>query len=193
MKKIIYLLIPVILIVGFYVLGTNKDNYLQAVTQKQKERLHFLEHSAQSPVKDSKNFKHAGFFPINQKYKTTGKVTQNLKNQQFAIEMSSGKSETYLYYGDVNFELDNKKFTLVLFQHLENTNEFLLPFADLSNTKSTYGAGRYLPIQYNGGDNIELDFNLATNPYCAYNHDYSCPIPPKSNQLNIEILAGEKY
>ncbi len=41
-------------------------------------------------------------------------------------------------------------------------------------------------------DLIELDFNLAYFPYCAYNDKYTCPIPPKENALNIEIRAGEK-
>jgi uncharacterized protein (DUF1684 family) len=37
-----------------------------------------------------------------------------------------------------------------------------------------------------------LDFNRAYNPYCAYNENYSCPIPPRENRLPIAITAGEK-
>jgi uncharacterized protein (DUF1684 family) len=37
-----------------------------------------------------------------------------------------------------------------------------------------------------------IDFNLAYNPFCVYNDDYSCPIPPKENYLDIAIKAGEK-
>jgi uncharacterized protein (DUF1684 family) len=43
------------------------------------------------------------------------------------------------------------------------------------------GNGRYL-----------LDFNRAYNPYCAYNDDWRCPLPPTENWLTVAIRAGEK-
>jgi hypothetical protein len=39
---------------------------------------------------------------------------------------------------------------------------------------------------------MEIDFNYAYNPYCAYNEDYSCPLPPRENWLKVAIRAGEK-
>ena len=41
-------------------------------------------------------------------------------------------------------------------------------------------------------EELELDFNLAYNPYCAYNHDYSCPKPPAENRLTVPVAAGEQ-
>ena len=43
-----------------------------------------------------------------------------------------------------------------------------------------------------GGRKVELDFNRAYNPYCAYNADWTCPIPPDENTLAVPIEAGEK-
>jgi len=37
-----------------------------------------------------------------------------------------------------------------------------------------------------------VDFNYAYNPYCAYNPQWSCPIPPPENRLAVPIEAGEK-
>ena len=37
-----------------------------------------------------------------------------------------------------------------------------------------------------------VDFNYAYNPYCAYNPNWSCTIPPSENRLNVAIDAGEK-
>jgi uncharacterized protein (DUF1684 family) len=37
-----------------------------------------------------------------------------------------------------------------------------------------------------------VDFNLAYNPYCAYNELWSCPITPAENRLKVPIQAGEK-
>src|SRR3990172_547274 len=36
-----------------------------------------------------------------------------------------------------------------------------------------------------------VDFNLAYNPYCAYNEAWSCPITPAENRLKLPIRAGE--
>ena len=39
---------------------------------------------------------------------------------------------------------------------------------------------------------VVVDLNYAYNPYCAYNPDWSCPIPPGENWLAVPIRAGEK-
>ena len=52
--------------------------------------------------------------------------------------------------------------------------------------------GRYLDVKIHRENEFELDFNLAYNPYCAYNDNYQCPIPPPENFLNTKIEAGEK-
>jgi uncharacterized protein (DUF1684 family) len=64
-------------------------------------------------------------------------------------------------------------------------------FSDATSGVETYGAGRYLELEPLGGNQFLVDFNLAYNPWCAYSPDFSCPIPPKENRLNIPIKAGE--
>jgi len=39
---------------------------------------------------------------------------------------------------------------------------------------------------------VELDFNKAYNPPCAYNPYTTCPLPAPGNRLRLEIPAGEK-
>jgi hypothetical protein len=67
-----------------------------------------------------------------------------------------------------------------------------VPFADATSGTETYGAGRYLELEHHHGDLYHVDFNLAYNPWCAYSPNYSCPIPPKENRLQVPIRAGEK-
>ncbi|MCA9982404.1 MAG: DUF1684 domain-containing protein [Anaerolineales bacterium] len=43
-----------------------------------------------------------------------------------------------------------------------------------------------------GENMVEVDFNFAYNPYCAYSERYSCPLPPRENWLTVPIRAGEK-
>jgi len=68
---------------------------------------------------------------------------------------------------------------------------FFLPFVDANAGTETYPAGRYLDLQPNSDGTFVVDFNLAYNPYCAYNALYVCPITPSENRIDIAIRAGE--
>jgi uncharacterized protein (DUF1684 family) len=67
-----------------------------------------------------------------------------------------------------------------------------LPFSDLTCGKESYIGGRYIDLKIPTSDTILIDFNTAYNPYCAYNHKYSCPIVPLENDLPVAINAGVK-
>jgi uncharacterized protein (DUF1684 family) len=69
---------------------------------------------------------------------------------------------------------------------------YFLPFADATSPQETYGAGRYLEPEEVSPGILHVDFNLAYNPFCAYNERWSCPIPPHENRLKVRIEAGEK-
>jgi uncharacterized protein (DUF1684 family) len=71
-------------------------------------------------------------------------------------------------------------------------NYLFLPFKDHTNGNGSYGGGRYLDMEVPKGNEVEIDFNLCYNPYCAYADIFSCPIPPDENHLEVEILAGVK-
>ena len=71
-------------------------------------------------------------------------------------------------------------------------NYLLICFTDETNGNETFANGRYIDIEIPKTDEIELDFNLAYNPYCVYSGNYTCPIPPKENYLNTKMEAGEK-
>lgn len=94
----------------------------------------------------------------------------------------------------MEFGLGDSRFQLTVFKSAEDpfTRSLFVPFSDQTSGSETYGSGRYLDIEEQGGDSYELDFNLAYNPYCAYNEEYTCPIPPKENRLPVRIAAGEK-
>ena len=81
---------------------------------------------------------------------------------------------------------------MTLYQNVEQPDYLFLPFKDLTNGKKSYGAGRYLDFKLADLKEPIIDFNLAYNPYCAYNKDFSCPIPPRENHLAIALPAGEK-
>jgi hypothetical protein len=75
----------------------------------------------------------------------------------------------------------------------EGEEDLFLIFADRTNGKETYGAGRFLYAPRPGADDrTVVDFNKAYNPPCAFTPFATCPLPPPQNRLPIAIEAGEK-
>ena len=66
-----------------------------------------------------------------------------------------------------------------------------VPFRDATSGGDSYGAGRYLRVVPEGDDTV-VDFNRATNPWCAYSPYYNCVLPPAENVLDSAIRAGER-
>jgi uncharacterized protein (DUF1684 family) len=116
----------------------------------------------------------------------------------FTMPTTTDRLPVYVQYGLVSFNLNGQEFNMPIFQNqsLVLTEEYedylFFPFTDLSNGFESYGGGRYIDLRLPNSDEIRIDFNKSYNPYCAYNGKYSCPIPPRSNDMNIEINAGVK-
>jgi uncharacterized protein (DUF1684 family) len=69
---------------------------------------------------------------------------------------------------------------------------FEMPYKDLTSSNDTYGGGRFIDVLMPENGTVVIDFNKSYNPYCAYNHKYSCPIPPEENFLEVRVTAGVK-
>lgn len=74
-----------------------------------------------------------------------------------------------------------------------------VPFRDGTNGQTTYGAGRYLLDTAKSADlgtdsagRLILDFNFATQPSCAFDARWACPLAPPENRLDRPIEAGER-
>ena len=105
------------------------------------------------------------------------------------LQTSDGQERVYTAAGTVEFEVGEELTTLTLYS--TGHPGFFVPFRDATSGSGTYGAGRYLDIEEPVNGVVEIDFNLAYNPYCAYNEAYSCPLPPIANWLKVPIEAGE--
>ena len=116
----------------------------------------------------------------------------------FKMKTTGARLPEYVKYGELTFTIDGKPFKLNLYQNIDLTQKegyedyLFLPFSDLTCGKQSYIGGRYIDMRIPKTNTVTIDFNKAYNPYCAYNHKYSCPIVPLENDLNIEVLAGVK-
>ena len=74
----------------------------------------------------------------------------------------------------------------------EGDGRMFLIYADHTNGKSTYAAGRFLYADPPKNGMTVVDFNKSYNPPCVFTHYATCPLPPQENRLDLTIDAGEK-
>lgn len=113
------------------------------------------------------------------------------EKETIEIVTSTGDSQPYVRWGTISFQVEGETATLTVYRD-ENDGEFFLPFTDLTSRQSSYGEGRYVDLEPLHHGRFRLDFNYAYNPYCAYNANWSCPVPPVEDRLDVAIEAGEK-
>ncbi|WP_430614944.1 DUF1684 domain-containing protein [Flavobacterium sp. JP2137] len=143
-----------------------------------------------------KKFTALAFFPIDERYVVQARLIPTPDSEPFEMPTTTARKPMYKKYGELHFDFEGVPVVLSVFQNLElldkadHKNSLFLPFTDLTSGVSSYGGGRYMDLQIPSGDSLTLNFNLAYNPYCVYNHKYSCPIPPEENYIKAEIKAG---
>lgn len=147
---------------------------------------------------DLATFKSLDFYPVDTKYCVTAKFTRTPKEVPFNMATTTGRAAKYVKYGELTFTLNGKQHKLNIYQSpdvikMEGYHDHLfLPFTDNTNGEGSYAGGRYIDMKLPKGDTMQIDFNAAYNPYCCYNHNYSCPIPPSQNYLDTDVKAGVK-
>jgi uncharacterized protein (DUF1684 family) len=151
----------------------------------------FFMHGSQSPLtsEQKKAFKGLRYFPPNPKMRFEIPLKEFPEKQRIEMQTTSGDIQAYQRYGQFTFEVEGQVAELTLYQ---SEDGWFLPFVDSLAGKETYPAGRYLEPEELGNNRFLVDFNLAYNPYCAYNDRWSCPLTPFENRLKIPIRAGEK-
>ena len=155
------------------------------------EKDNFFGNHPQSPLnrEQKTNFQGLKYFPEKEDLRLEVKVEEFSVKDEFAMQTSTGDIQMYAKFGKFKFLVDGEEAELTIYQ---SEHGFFLPFVDSLAGKDTYPAGRYLEPESLPGGRCFVDFNLAYNPYCAYNEMWSCPITPAENRLKVAIRAGEK-
>lgn len=156
-----------------------------------KEKDEFFGRHPQSPLtpEQRREFTGLAYFPENEALRLEVQVEPFAEQQPMTMQTSTGGVQEYVRYGRFKFQVDGQVAELTIYQA---NYGFFLPFVDSLAGKETYPAGRYLEPEPLPGNRFLVDFNIAYNPYCAYNEMWSCPITPAENRLKAPIRAGEK-
>lgn len=151
-------------------------------------------------VHQRSEFKGLAYFPPDEAWRVTARVTRLADAVVFEMATSTGEPRRQVRYARLDVATPAGNASLFAYKDASHTHRgghqedrtLFVPFRDATSAKETYGAARYLDLEEPDGDEVVLDFNLAYNPYCAYSEAYSCPLPPPENWLSISVAAGEK-
>lgn len=118
---------------------------------------------------------------------------------EVTLDTNTGQVRVMALFGTVTVPLPGGERTLSVFAPPGEAYpaRVFLPFRDGTSGVESYGAGRYLdaPLTWppEGDDlRVDVDFNMAYHPYCAYGDGWTCPLPPRGNWLPDAVRAGER-
>lgn len=197
MKHIITTLIIIIL---FSSCSFFSDNYKQdlLLERQSKDNSFLTEKESPFSIEQIASFSGLKYYPVNKKFIFKARLVTFDEEQIIKLKTSTERLPEYIVYGYVFFEYRDKEMRLTAYQSIKHQQDsvhgdlLFLPFTDDNSTITTYGGGRYVDFKIPERDIFILDFNKAYNPYCAYNHKWSCVIPPRENALGFAVDAGEK-
>lgn len=156
----------------------------------------FFRQHPQSPLSAEQRSSFGGlqYFPENLDLVVrTELITDGVdRGERIVMQTTTGDEQVYRRAGVVEVDVDGERSRLTLYS-AEDIHDLFVPFRDATSGRETYGAGRYLEVEPPDPDGrVVVDLNYAYNPYCAYNPNWSCPLPPVENWLAVPIRAGEK-
>lgn len=194
---VIIVLVALAIVILFYSFQSGSDSsYTEEIAKARYDRDHFFKTSDQSPITDKANFKGLNYYPADPNYKVIADLQPIESKKVVVLHTNDGKEQRYIEYAYADFKLNDKQNRLLILEGIDLgpiRGKLFVAFGDKTSADETYGAGRYLDVnKVPGSSTMVLDFNKAYNPFCAYNHTYSCPFPPAENLLDISIKAGEK-
>lgn len=201
MKSSHILLIAIGLVIAaavtyMFTAAESPEAYVEKIEKERERQFKFIRFNVESPLTEEQkqSFTNLTFYAIDPQYKVKARILPIENKKVREVPMTDGSKQRYIEHAFAEFELGGKTNKLLLLQAMDEADKrnFFLAFADATSAVETYGGGRYLNVRQDGKNSITIDFNLAYNPYCAYNPDFACPLPPKENILEIAILAGEK-
>ncbi|MFC2157151.1 DUF1684 domain-containing protein [Acidobacteriota bacterium] len=139
-----------------------------------------------------KNYTGLDFFPPDPRFKIEADFIAYPDPKTITVATMVGTESDMIAPGYLQFEIDGKHFELEAFEVGSDLKRFFIIFRDGTSGEETYGASRFMTVSKLENGKVDLNFNRAHNPPCAYTPYATCPLPPDKNELEIRITAGEK-
>lgn len=130
------------------------------------------------------------WYPVNEAYRFQARYVPYDTPRPVDIQNVLGDAEKLFIVGYVSFQINGQEYRLDA--EKDSSGGLFIVFRDLTSSKDTYQASRFLDTDPPANGSVEVDFNKAYNPPCAYNPYTTCPLPTPGNRLRVDIPAGEK-
>ncbi len=168
------------------------DAYADALLRERREKDRAFKTDPHSPIPRAEraSFQGLRYYDPDPSYRVVARWEPAAAPKPVRVQTSTGEVREYLDAGVLRATLPVGEVALHGYEGVGDG--LFVPFRDATSGKETYGAGRYLDLERPHGGALEVDFNRAYSPYCAYSEDYSCPFPPPDNWLKLPIRAGER-
>lgn len=178
-------------------LVTDGGGYAEELRANRAEKDEFFADHPQSPIPPEKReeFDGLAYFDPDPEYRVEATVTVIDDPEEVEMETSDGRQITYRRPFRFEFEIDGETCELSGYRR-DDDDPIFVPFRDKTTGQQSYKDGRYMELEHEDeptdGTTIDIDFNLAYSPFCAYSETFSCPLPPEENWLDTTIPAGER-
>lgn len=139
-----------------------------------------------------KNYSGLAFFPPRKKYQVKADFIVYYPPKTETLGTVIGTETNMVSLGYVKFRLNGKEYRLDAFETGPGSKTLFIIFKDETSGKETYGTSRFMEAHILDDGSVDLNFNRAHNPPCAYTPHATCPLPPPQNILPVRIEAGEK-
>lgn len=135
------------------------------------------------------------FFDYDSEQIKTFKYKALDKFETVTIQRSDGSAKEFKIVGKLS--ADGQNTLSVYSDEKQEEKESMLMFKDGTSGKLSYGAGRYVMVDFKkplnevkNGEAFEVNFNYTFNPPCASSTAYHCPLA--QDKLVWNVKAGEK-
>ena len=137
-----------------------------------------------------RNFTGLRWFLIDAAWRVPGRLVPYDAPRQVEIQNVLGDVESLNSPGEVEVVVNGTTVRLIALQ--ASRGRLWLIFSDTTAGALTYRI-RFLYVEApDAAGRVDVDFNRAYNPPCAFNPHTTCPLPPRQNRLTVAIKAGEQ-
>jgi uncharacterized protein len=171
-----------------------QEDYVTRIAEERARKDEMFRNGGEeSPIlpKDVDTFVPLSYFPIDESYAVPAQLQPAAEQVRLQMPTSTGKLRNISRIGTLQFTVKGQPLELAAFLE-DGSRRLFVPFSDLTSGTETYQAGRYMNLDPTPTGIYIVDFNIAYHPYCYYNAEYDCPLPPSENRLKVPIRAGER-
>ena len=136
-----------------------------------------------------RTFRGLRWFPVREAWTIDARFVPYDQPREITVANVLGDYERLTLPGEAVFQVRGQEIRL---QAARAGRRLWFIFSDGGAGHDTYRI-RFLYADAPSDDGrVQLDFNRAYNPPCAYNPFTTCPVPPPQNRLTLAIPAGER-